>query len=97
MVVFGGLVLYGLFHFGDIGTVPYDPTSPRPHARWVEPLSLFLLLKGFSSGAVALTGVEAISNGIRRSGGPSRSWATTPVDGRAPGRCSSGSRCSPTG
>jgi amino acid transporter len=27
-------------------------------------LSLFLLLKGFSSGAVALTGVEAISNGI---------------------------------
>ena len=27
-------------------------------------LSLFILLKGFSSGAVALTGVEAISNGV---------------------------------
>ena len=27
-------------------------------------LGIFILLKGFSSGAVALTGVEAISNGV---------------------------------
>jgi amino acid transporter len=30
----------------------------------VEPLTLFLLLRAFSSGCTALTGVEAISNGI---------------------------------
>ena len=36
------------------------PASWRPAAR----SSLFTLLRGFSSGAVALTGVEAISNGV---------------------------------
>src|SRR5262245_21139922 len=43
-------------------------------------LSLFILLKGFSSGAVALTGVEAISNGVPAFRRPeSRNAATTLV------------------
>jgi amino acid transporter len=66
IVVFAALVLYGLFQsfFGDIGTVPYDPHLAETARETGGALSLFLLLKGFSSGAVALTGVEAISNGI---------------------------------
>jgi amino acid transporter len=44
-------------------------------ARAVEPLSLLLLLKAFSAGCSALTGVEAIANGVPlfkppRSAGP---------------------------
>ena len=43
---------------------PTTPSSPRRHASSAARSTLFLLLKGFSSGAVALTGIEAISNGV---------------------------------
>jgi amino acid transporter len=59
------LVGWGLFEafFGHLGHVPFDPkASEAPFAG--GSLGLFLILKGFSSGAVALTGVEAISNGV---------------------------------
>lgn len=42
--------------------------TPLQHAEHlaeaVEPLTLFLILRAFSSGCTALTGIEAISNGI---------------------------------
>jgi amino acid transporter len=34
------------------------------HENVIEPLGLFLILRAFSSGCTALTGIEAISNGI---------------------------------
>lgn len=37
---------------------------PREHVEAAQGLSLFLVLKAFSSGCAALTGVEAISNGV---------------------------------
>ena len=58
----------------------------RVPARGGGTLALFLLLKGFSSGAVALTGVEAISNGVpsfRRPEAEERG-DDAGVDGRAP-------------
>ena len=60
---------------------------------------LFLLLKGFSSGAVALTGIEAISDGVPAFRRPESKNAAN--DARAgwrssSARSSSGSRCSPT-
>jgi amino acid transporter len=60
------LVGYGLFRsfFGHIKPVPFDPHKSIATAVTGGSLGLFLLLKGFSSGAVALTGVEAISNGV---------------------------------
>jgi amino acid transporter len=60
------LVGYGLFRsfFGHINPVPFDPHKAEVTAVTGGSLGLFLLLKGFSSGAVALTGVEAISNGV---------------------------------
>jgi len=66
MLIFGVLVIYGLVRsiFGDIGTVPYDEHLAETANEAGGTLTLFLLLKGFSSGAVALTGVEAISNGV---------------------------------
>jgi amino acid transporter len=66
LFIFGSLILYGLFRsfFGDINTVPYNPHLADTTTEVGGTLGLFLLLKGFSSGAVALTGVEAISNGV---------------------------------
>ena len=57
--------MYGLYRTliaHDISVRSTRPASTAPRAGGT--LSLFLLLKGFSSGAVALTGVEAISNGV---------------------------------
>ncbi|HUR24140.1 MAG TPA: amino acid permease, partial [Acidimicrobiales bacterium] len=62
----GGMVAYGLFrsYFGDLDPVPYDPEQFEGVRQVGGSLGLFLLLRGFSSGAVALSGVEAISNGV---------------------------------
>jgi amino acid transporter len=46
---------------GNLGMV----TGVEPiHHTTLEPLTLFLVLRAFSSGCTALTGIEAISNGI---------------------------------
>jgi amino acid transporter len=62
----GALIIVGLArsYFGDIGTVPFDQAAFDGSRVEGGMLGLFLILKGFSSGAVALTGVEAISNGV---------------------------------
>ncbi len=46
------------------GTLPTVTAVEAIHTSVVEPLGLFLILRAFSSGCTALTGVEAISNGI---------------------------------
>ena len=60
------LVAWGLYQvfLGDLGEIPFDPERAEGVQQLGGNLGLFLLLKGFSSGAVALTGVEAISNGV---------------------------------
>jgi amino acid transporter len=66
ILTFGALVGWGLFRvfFGHIGQVPFDSQHFEGVRQAGGNLGLFLILKGFSSGAVALTGVEAISNGV---------------------------------
>jgi amino acid transporter len=61
------LVGYGLFQSfsGQIGEVPFDASKAADGLMQSGgTLTLFLMLKGFSSGAVALTGIEAISDGV---------------------------------
>lgn len=60
------LVTWGLGRvwFGHLPRVPFDPHKFEGARAAGGSLGLFLILKGFSSGAVALTGVEAISNGV---------------------------------
>src|SRR5215210_1356712 len=80
IVSLGGMVAYGLFRtwFGDIDPVPFDPDQFEGARQVGGSLGLFLLLRGFSSGAVALSGVEAISNGVPAFRKPeSRNAATT--------------------
>jgi len=63
LVAIFGLLVYGLFRAAT-GTLPaYSaPASWQPEG--VEALALILIMRAFASGAVALTGVEAVSNGI---------------------------------
>ena len=62
----GSLVLYGLYrtYFGDIEPVPFNPKKFEGINQVGGSLGLFILLRGFSSGAVALTGIEAIADGV---------------------------------
>lgn len=62
------LVGTGLFRIfvQHIGPIPLDQLSDEGHeiAKQTGVLGVFMLLRAFSSGAVALSGVEAISNGV---------------------------------
>ena len=61
------MIGYGILHyFLDPGAVAATPAEDLKLAEGyhLQPLSLFLLLGAFSNGCVALTGTEAISNGI---------------------------------
>lgn len=49
---------------GTLGTVTNAPHDIMALHTTLQPITLFLILKAFSSGTTALTGVEAISNGI---------------------------------
>ena len=62
IVTFGALVATGLFRWLDGSLPPATAAVPVPAA--VQPLTWFLVLRAFSSGCTALTGVEAISNGV---------------------------------
>jgi amino acid transporter len=66
IVTVASMVLYGLYrvYFGHIGHIQFDPGKAEIQRQAGGSLGLFLLLRGFSSGAVALTGVEAISDGV---------------------------------
>jgi amino acid transporter len=55
------MIVYGVFKVKVLGYVPPIPNVP---ATAIEPLTIFLVLKAFSSGCTALTGVEAVSNAV---------------------------------
>jgi amino acid transporter len=59
LVIIVGCIRYFM---GTLGVVPDPP--PLEIKDPVQPLTFFLLLKAFTSGTTALTGVESISNGV---------------------------------
>ncbi len=65
ILVILGIVAWGLVQSATGNLAPYNPPP-----EWLEPetgvqaLTLLLLLRAFSQGAVALTGVEAVSDGV---------------------------------
>jgi amino acid transporter len=64
LVMMAFTVSIGMLRYftGSLGTVIDPPEIEMLHT--LQPVTLFLLLHAFSSGTTALTGVEAISNGI---------------------------------
>ncbi len=78
----GALVLYGLYRsfFGGLDALPVDEESLARFDLAFAGVSALVLMRAFSSGAVALTGIEAISNGVPAFRKPeSRNAATTLV------------------
>ena len=68
IVVLGALIGWGLFDFyvGGLDALPPNEEALREftHGQMLSGVTLFALMRAFSSGAVALTGVEAISNAV---------------------------------
>jgi amino acid transporter len=70
ILTLGALIAYGLARsyfpdlFGDVDRVAFNPERFEGAREAGGALGLFLILKGFSSGAVALTGIEAIADGV---------------------------------
>jgi len=58
---FMGMLLYGLFQAAT-QAAPVSLAAAPPAA--LEPLSILLILHAFAAGCTALTGIEAISNGV---------------------------------
>jgi len=81
----GGLVAYGLVRVFFGGLDPLEPVAERydefsENGALLGGVTAYLFLRAFSSGAVALTGIEAISNGVPAFRKPeSRNAATTLV------------------
>ncbi len=62
------MIGFGLFHYfvyGGKAPVPTTEELKTAEGYSIQPLTLFLLLGAFSNGCAALTGIEAISNGVQ--------------------------------
>ena len=60
----GGVLVYGLIQVLGHGGHPHPVLMPPAIPKAVEGVSLWLLLRAFASGCTAMTGVEAVSNGV---------------------------------
>src|ERR1051325_3574967 len=78
---FMALIVYGLvrFYFNPgIAPIPVEADLKVAEGYNAHPLNLFLLLGAFANGCAALTGIEAISNGVQAFKQPeSKNAATT--------------------
>jgi amino acid transporter len=67
LISFLFMIGYGLFHYSMYGGVAHVPGPEEikiAEGYKLQPLTLFLILGAFSNGCAALTGIEAISNGV---------------------------------
>ena len=58
---FAAMIIVGVIK---VMTHSLTPASPPPILQMTEPITLWLVLRAFSAGAVAMSGTEAISNGV---------------------------------
>lgn len=78
MIVFGLVRIFVLGHRLESPTARYEVVGDSTYSQVTGLLVVFLLARAFSSGCAALTGVEAISNGVPAFRKPkSRNAATT--------------------
>src|SRR5215213_2597868 len=67
LICFLFMIGYGIFHYftvgGEAAIPPGDALKVAEGYRY-QPVTLFLILGAFSNGCAALTGIEAISNGV---------------------------------
>ncbi|HET6972655.1 MAG TPA: APC family permease, partial [Pyrinomonadaceae bacterium] len=68
VVSFLFMIVFGLFHYfiyGGAAPVPSAEELKIAEGYRLQPMTLFLVLAAFSNGCAALTGIEAISNGVQ--------------------------------
>ena len=68
VVSFLFMIAFGLFHYfmyGGAAPIPSSEELKIAEGYKLQPMTLFLLLAAFSNGCAALTGIEAISNGVQ--------------------------------
>lgn len=70
-----GLIAVGLYHTIVAGGHPVPVIVPPKLPAATEALSAWLLLRAFSSGCTAMTGVEAVSNGVMAFREPTSKYA----------------------
>jgi amino acid transporter len=58
------VIVLGVYAAAASGGHPQPVVPPPPLPKAVEAVSLWLLLRAFASGCTAMTGVEAVSNGV---------------------------------
>jgi amino acid transporter len=58
------LLALGLYQLATGTMAPYSPPPPWLDAEGSQALGILLILRAFASGSVALTGTEAVSNGV---------------------------------
>jgi amino acid transporter len=61
---FVGIILYGVWQAIASGGAPTPIIPPPALPQATEAVTLWLLLRAFASGCTAMTGVEAVSNGV---------------------------------
>ncbi|MEN9300619.1 MAG: hypothetical protein RLZZ254_400 [Actinomycetota bacterium] len=73
------LIIVGLYRVfvQDLGPIEHDPEIAKELLTGANTITLFFFLKAFSSGAVALTGVEAVADGVPAFKKPEPRNATT--------------------
>jgi amino acid transporter len=64
VVSFGIILAAGMYKVVTSGGSPQAVVSPPPLGKTIEGASVWLLLRAFASGCTAMTGVEAVSNGM---------------------------------
>src|SRR3954466_1594942 len=80
VVSFLFMIGFGFFHYFTYGGAAPLPTAAElktAEGYKLQPLTLFLLLGAFSNGCTALTGIEAISNGVQAFKKPEATNAAT--------------------
>ena len=80
VVSFLFMIVFGLFHYftyGGAAAIPSQEELKTAEGYHLQPLTLFLLLGAFSNGCAALTGIEAISNGVQAFKKPEANNAAT--------------------
>jgi len=78
----GSAMVIGLVQLWRSGGQPVPIVAPPPLATPTEAISLWLVLRAFASGCTAMTGVEAVSNGVplfRKPVVPNAQWTLTVI------------------
>jgi len=75
LLCLGGVLAFGIWQAIAAGGHPHPVAAPPPMPKGNETIGIWLLLRAFASGCTAMTGVEAVSNGVNAFRKPAAMYA----------------------